>query len=162
MPMSMNPAAVALIGPSNGNSPPPRPRLVAEDLLLYDRDGQSLLDDHALRILIALHQENLTAQTIATRYRVPIAACYRRVRRLVSLGLISEAGFVTEGRRRPARLYKSEVDRFQITYGSGKMNLVLLLRNGTETRTVVGIPSDVGVSETAPPPPREIGGYPSA
>lgn len=153
---------MAFVGPNNGNSPPARPRLVAEDLLLYDRNGQSLLDDHALRILIALHQEKLTAQSIASRYRVPIAACYRRVRRLVSLGLISEAGFVTEGRRRPARLYKSEVDRFQITYGSGKMLLLLLLRNGTETKTVVGIPADVGITGTAPPRPHEVGEYPSA
>jgi hypothetical protein len=153
---------VAFVGPPNGGSPPPRPRLVAEDLLLYDKDGQSLLDDHALRILIALHQENLTAQTIASRYRVPIAACYRRVRRLVSLGLISEAGFVTEGRRRPARLYKSEVDRFQITYGSGKMHLLLILRSGAETKTIVGVPPDVGLNETAPPPPHEVGGYSSA
>jgi hypothetical protein len=153
---------VAFVGPPNGGSPLPRPRLVAEDLLLYDKDGQSLLDDHALRILIALHQENLTAQTIASRYRVPIAACYRRVRRLVSLGLISEAGFVTEGRRRPARLYKSEVDRFQITYGSGKMHLLLILRSGAETKTVVGVPPDVGLNETAPPPPHEVGGYSSA
>lgn len=153
---------MAFVGPTNGGSPAPRPRLLVEDLLLYDKDGQSLLDDHALRILIALHQESLTAQAIATRYRVPIAACYRRIRRLVSLGLISEAGFVTEGRRRPARLYKSEVDRFQITYGSGRMHLQLILRNGTETKTVVGIPPDVGVSGTAPPPPHEVEEYPSA
>ena len=153
---------VASMGPPNGGSPAPRPRLLAEDLLLYDSDGQSLLDDHALRILIALHQESLTAQQIATRYRVPIAACYRRIRRLVSLALISEAGFVTEGRRRPARLYKSEVDRFQIMYGNGKMHLQLLLRNGTEAKTVVGVPPDVGVSERAPPPPHEVGEYPSA
>ncbi len=153
---------MAFVGPNNGGSPAPRPRLVAEDLLLYDKDGQSLLDDHALRILIALHQESMTAQEIATRYRVPIAACYRRIRRLASLALISEAGFVTEGRRRPARLYKSEVDRFQISYGNGKMHLQLLLRNGTETTTDVGIPLDVGVSETAPPPPHEVGEYPSA
>lgn len=150
------------VGPLNGHTPAPRPRLLAEDLLLYDADGGSLLDDHALRILIALHQESLTAQQIATRYRVPIAACYRRIRRLVSLALISEAGFITEGRRRPARLYKSEVDRFQITYGSGKMHLHLILRNGTEAKTVVGIPPDVGVSGTAPPPPHEVGEYPSA
>ena len=135
---------------------------MAEELLLHDKDGQSLLDDHALRILIALHQENLTAQAIATRYRVPIAACYRRIRRLVSLALITEAGFVTEGRRRPARLYKSEVDRFRITYGSGRMHLQLLLRNGTEAKTVVGIPPDVDVSGTASPPPHEVGEYPSA
>jgi len=136
--------------------------LLAEELLLYDKDGQSLLDDHALRILIALHQEKLTAQEIANRYRVPIAACYRRVRRLASLGLISEAGFVTEGRRRPARLYKSEVDRFQITYGSGKMHLHLILRNGTDVATVVGMPPDIAVSETAAPAPHDIGEYPSA
>jgi len=153
---------VAFVGPTNGGSPPARPRLVAEDLLLYDKDGQSLLDNHALRILIALHQESLTAQAIATRYRVPIAACYRRVRRLVSLGLISEAGFATEGRRRPARLYKSEVDRFQITYGNGKMHLLLMMRNGTETKTIVGIPPDIGVNGTTPPLPHGVGEYPSA
>ncbi|HYU07283.1 MAG TPA: winged helix-turn-helix domain-containing protein [Thermoplasmata archaeon] len=149
-------------GPPANGSEPPRPKLLAEELLLYDKDGQSLLDDHALRILIALHQEKLTAQEIANRYRVPIAACYRRVRRLASLGLISEAGFVTEGRRRPARLYKSEVDRFNITYGSGKMHLHLILRNGTDVATVVGVPPDIGVSETAAPAPHDIGEYPSA
>jgi len=149
-------------GPPANGSEPPRPKLLAEELLLYDKDGQSLLDDHALRILIALHQEKLTAQEIANRYRVPIAACYRRVRRLASLGLISEAGFVTEGRRRPARLYKSEVDRFQITYGSGKMHLHLILRNGTDIATVVGVPPDIALSETAAPAPHDIGEYPSA
>jgi len=136
--------------------------LLAEELLLYDKDGQSLLDDHALRILVALHQEKLTAQEIANRYRVPIAACYRRVRRLASLGLISEAGFVTEGRRRPARLYKSEVDRFQITYGSGKMHLHLILRNGTDVATVVAVPPDIALNETTAPAPHDTGDYPSA
>src|SRR5207244_266036 len=86
---------VAFVGPPNGGSPAPRPRLVAEDLLLYDKDGQSLLDDHALRILIALHQENLTAQAIASRYRVPIAACYRRLRPLPSLRLMPGARFAS-------------------------------------------------------------------
>ncbi|HEY5604902.1 MAG TPA: hypothetical protein VIL45_00090, partial [Thermoplasmata archaeon] len=69
---------MAGVGPPADGSDPPRPRLRAEELLLYDRNGGSLLDDHALRILIALHQESLTAQEIAARYRVPIAACYRR------------------------------------------------------------------------------------
>jgi len=124
------------------DGPPPRPALNAEDLLLYEKDGQSLLDDHALRILIALHQETLTAQDIASRYKVPIAACYRRVRRLLSLGLVSEAGFLTEGRRRPARLYKSEVDKFLVTYGSGQMSLRLLLRNGVEASTIVRMPHE--------------------
>lgn len=126
--------------------PPPRPALIAEDLLLYDKDGQSLLDDHALRILIALHQEVLTAQDIAHRYKVPIAACYRRVRRLLSLGLVSEAGFLTEGRRRPARLYRSEVARFQVMYGNGQMTLTLSLRNGVEASTIVRMVSDEGAS----------------
>ncbi len=126
--------------------PPPRPALIAEDLLLYDKDGQSLLDDHALRILIALHQEVLTAQDIAHRYKVPIAACYRRVRRLLSLGLVSEAGFLTEGRRRPARLYRSEVARFQVMYSSGQMTLTLNLRNGVEASTVVRMAPDEGAS----------------
>src|SRR5207247_87635 len=109
-------------------------------------DRQSIPDARTPHTRIPLHKETLTAREIATRYRVPIAACYRRIRRLVSLALISEAGFVTEGRRRPARLYKSEVDRFQIMYGNGKMHLQLLLRNGTEAKTVVGVPPDVGVS----------------
>lgn len=133
-------------------SGPRSPRLVAEDLLLYDKDGQSLLDDHALRILIALHQEVLTAQEVSQRYKIPIAPCYRRIRRLLSLGLISEAGYVTEGRRRPAHLYKSEVNRFQIVYGSGEMALTLILRNGTEARTVVKFPPELGIASPGPSP----------
>lgn len=139
--------------PASGPTGPARPRLLAEELLLYDKDGQSLLDDHALRILIALHQETLTAQEISQRYKIPIAPCYRRIRRLLSLGLVSEAGYVTEGRRRPAHLYKSEVEKFQILYGSGEMTLHLLLRNGTSATTVVRFPPEVAASGTAVPGP---------
>src|SRR3989441_5857843 len=97
---------VAFVGPTNGGSPAPRPQLVAEDLLFYDKDGQSLLDDHALRILIALHQESLTAQQIASRYRVPIAACYRRVRPLPTPpGLLRAGVCPTGGRGRPRHLH---------------------------------------------------------
>lgn len=138
--------AVADLVPPSADPGPNRPPLLAEELLLYDKEGKSLLDDHSLRILIALHQESLTAQDIAGRYKVPIAACYRRVRRLVALGLISEAGFLTEGRRRPARLYKSEVERFTIVYGNGQMTLRLALRNGTEASTVVRVPPGFGAA----------------
>ncbi len=135
---------------------------MAEELLLYDKDGQSLLDDHALRILIALHQETLTAQEISQRYKIPIAPCYRRIRRLVSLGLISEAGYVTEGRRRPAHLYKSEVDRFTITYGSGEMTLHLMLRSGAAATAVVHLREDTVTSQTTGPAPPGIGQRPNA
>src|SRR2546421_4066209 len=126
---------VAFVGPTNGGSPAPRPRLVAEDLLFYDKDGQSLLDDHALRILIALHQESLTAQQIASRYRVPIAACYRRVRRLTSLGPLPEAGFVTRGRRRAPRHYKLPSDPVHHTHRHGQQLFLLFLstRGGEKT-----------------------------
>jgi len=128
---------VANPGPPDGASGPAGPSFVIQELLLYDKEGGSLLDDHALRILIALHQEALTAQEISARYKVPIAACYRRIRRLLSIGLVSGSGFVTEGRRRPARLYKSEVARFRVVYGNGEMTLHLMLRSGVEATTVV-------------------------
>ena len=147
---------------TGGSSPPSRAKLVAEELLLYDKDGQSLLDDHALRILIALHQETLTAQEISQRYKIPIAPCYRRIRRLLSLELISEAGYVTEGRRRPARLYKSEVERFTIAYGSGTMTLHLMLRNGTGATAVVQLRDELSSSQTAVPRPGGSGPRPSA
>src|SRR3989475_8237905 len=111
------------MGPPNGGSPAPRPRLMAEDLLLYDSNGQSLLDDHALRILIALHQESLTAQQIASRYRVPIAACYRRGRRPTSLRALSEAGLLPEGRRRAPRPHKTAIHRLPITPCHGQILL---------------------------------------
>lgn len=148
--------------PAGEPAGPVRAKLLAEELLLYDNDGQSLLDDHALRILIALHQETLTAQEISQRYKIPIAPCYRRLRRLVSLGLISEAGYVTEGRRRPAHLYKSEVEKFTIAYGSGEMALQLLLRNGTAANTVVRFPPDLGASGIAEPARPDTGPHPIA
>lgn len=153
---------MALPPTTGGSSPPPRAKLIAEELLLYDKDGQSLLDDHALRILIALHQETLTAQEISQRYKIPIAPCYRRIRRLLSLELVSEAGYVTEGRRRPARLYKSEVERFTITYGSGEMTLHLMLRNGTQATAVVHLRDDVTTVQTAAPVPVGTGKGPTA
>jgi len=153
---------VAIPPPAGGSGQPARAKLIAEELLLYDNDGQSLLDDHALRILIALHQETLTAQEISQRYKIPIAPCYRRIRRLVSLGLISEAGYVTEGRRRPAHLYKSEVDRFTIAYGSGEMTLHLMLRSGVAATAVVNLRDDAVPMQTAARAPDGIAGPPSA
>lgn len=153
---------MALPPPTGGSSPAARTKLVAEELLLYDKDGQSLLDDHALRILIALHQETLTAQEISQRYKIPIAPCYRRIRRLLSLELVSEAGYVTEGRRRPARLYKSEVDRFTIAYGSGEMTLHLMLRNGTAATAVVHLRDDVTTGQRAAAVPAGTGPGPTA
>ncbi len=154
--------SVAIPPPTGGSSPASRTKLVAEELLLYDKDGQSLLDDHALRILIALHQETLTAQEISQRYKIPIAPCYRRIRRLLSLELVSEAGYVTEGRRRPARLYKSEVERFTITYGSGEMTLHLMLRNGTAATAVVHLRDDVTPAQKGVPAPVGTAPGPSA
>ncbi len=148
---------MALPPTTGGSGPAARIKLVAEELLLYDKDGQSLLDDHALRILIALHQETLTAQEISQRYKIPIAPCYRHIRRLLSLELVSEAGYVTEGRRRPARLYKSEVERFTIAYGSGEMTLHLMLRNGTAATAVVHLREDVVSTQTGVPAPPGIG-----
>ena len=156
------PRSVSFPPPTGGTNPAPRAKLVAKELLLYDKDGQSLLDDHALRILIALHQETLTAQEISQRYKIPIAPCYRRIRRLLSLELVSEAGYVTEGRRRPARLYKSEVERFTITYGSGEMTLHLMLRNGTAATAVVDLREEVTTAQTAAPAPADTAGRPSA
>jgi winged helix-turn-helix DNA-binding protein len=153
---------VAIPPPTGGSTPGARIKLVAEELLLYDKDGQSLLDDHALRILIALHQETLTAQEISQRYKIPIAPCYRRIRRLLSLELVSEAGYVTEGRRRPARLYKSEVDRFTIAYGSGEMTLHLMLRNGTAATAVVHLRDEVTPAQRAAPTPGDTGPNPIA
>ncbi len=154
---------LVVIPPSTGgSSPASRTKLVAEELLLYDKDGQSLLDDHALRILIALHQETLTAQEISQRYKIPIAPCYRRIRRLLSLELVTEAGYVTEGRRRPARLYKSEVERFTITYGSGEMTLHLMLRNGTAATAVVHLRDDVTPAQKGAPAPVGTAPGPSA
>ena len=147
---------------TGGSSPPARAKLVAEELLLYDKDGQSLLDAHALRILIALHQETLTAQEISQRYKIPIAPCYRRIRRLLSLELVSEAGYVTEGRRRPARLYKSEVERFTIAYGSGEMTLHLMLRNGTAATAVVHLRDEVTPAQTSAPAPSGTSERPTA
>ncbi len=120
------------------------------------------MDDHALRILIALHQETLTAQEISQRYKIPIAPCYRRIRRLVSLGLISEAGYVTEGRRRPAHLYKSEVDRFTIAYGSGEMTLHLMLRGGIAATAVVQLREDAVTMQTGVRGPNDISRSPTA
>ena len=147
---------MAIPPPTGSTGPPGAPRLLPEELLLYDKDGRSLLDDHALRILIALHQETLTAQEISQRYKIPIAPCYRRIRRLVSLGLISEAGYVTEGRRRPAHLYKSEVDRFTIAYGSGEMTLHLMLRDGIAATAVVHLREDAVTLQTGVRGPGDI------
>ena len=52
------------------------------------RVSQLLTDEYAIKILVATVRQPRSAQDIAVKYGIPIAACYRRIRDLEAAGLL--------------------------------------------------------------------------
>ncbi len=52
------------------------------------RVSQLLTDEYAVKILVATVRQPRSAQDIAIKFGIPIAACYRRIKDLEAAGLL--------------------------------------------------------------------------
>lgn len=93
-----------------------------------------LSDDYIPKILAHTHLKPKSAKEIAAKNDIPIAVCYRRIKKLVDLGLLSkeERPLTQEGKR--VWLYKSNLESAKIFYEDGVLMAEFEMKSGvTET-----------------------------
>ena len=89
-----------------------------------------LTDDYSARILAATIYKPMSAQEISTRYGIPIAACYRRIKQLEENGLLecTERRLNQKGKR--VSLYISRLKNAYIFFEKGKMRVKIEMTTG--------------------------------
>jgi hypothetical protein len=92
--------------------------------------AQVLGDVYSNTILRSTHIKPKTAIEISEAYGIPIAACYRRIRVLESMGLLRKEERLLTQRGKRIWNYLSNVHQFEIFYRDGKVIAKCELRNG--------------------------------
>jgi len=98
------------------------------------RVSQLLTDEYSMKILVATVRIPRSAQDIAQRFGIPIAACYRRIKDLESAGLIvcQERRLSQQGKR--VSYYISMLKNADMSYEDGKLRVRFQLKTGGADR----------------------------
>ncbi len=92
--------------------------------------AEILGDNYSKTILMTTHHRSQTAQEMSEVHGIPVAACYRRIKKLHSMGLLSkEERYLTQKGKRIWK-YISNVHKIEMFYMDGKLMARCELRNG--------------------------------
>src|SRR5512138_1161546 len=98
------------------------------------RISQLLTDEYAVKILVATVRAPKSAQEIAQRYGIPIAACYRRIKDLEAAGLLvcRERRLSQQGKR--VSYYLSMLKNAYVFFENGHLRVKFQLKTGGADR----------------------------
>jgi hypothetical protein len=104
----------------------------AEKDSMYDPVSISNLitDKYALEILMYTYKKPKSIQNISSTFRIPIAVCYRRVRKLERLGFLRCVDKKLNGNGKWAKLYQSQVLNAYFFLEKGKFRARVQLSSG--------------------------------
>lgn len=90
---------------------------------------RTVLDGYAFRILMATQEEECTAFDLSRRFGIPIVACYRRLRDLEEMGVISAARVTTSSPGHRIRHFRSHLRSARIRFEDGRLWAQIELAN---------------------------------
>ena len=96
--------------------------------------GRLLTDGYALRILAAVSFNSKGAQEVSEEYKIPLAACYRRIKDLEKAGLIVKSGRILNQRGKRVSIYSSMLRSAEMLYDNGHMRVKFSLKTGGADR----------------------------
>jgi hypothetical protein len=79
-----------------------------------------LADDYSQKILVRTYNIPMSAQKLSRVCRIPIAACYRRIHDLETVGLIGIEAEMEVYKGRRVRMYKCRLRSAMIKFTSGR------------------------------------------
>jgi len=87
-----------------------------------------LMDEYNLKILAASAVKPVSVREIAYRFDIPLASAYRKIKELESMGLIKVDGtsLTPDGKR--YKLYRSQVENFEVSYHKDKLRIKLHIK----------------------------------
>ena len=105
-----------------------------------DEITRLLMDEYAMKILMAAYNKDVTALDLSRNFEIPIAACYRRINSLESAGLLEMAG-EREGRYgKKVKYYRAKLKSATITFLNGKMVAKFTFKSGEEKTIALAKP----------------------
>jgi len=78
-----------------------------------------MVDNYAPKVMIATYGKALSIQQISKICEIPVAVAYRRVRKMVSIGLLVCVGEEETYRGKKVRFYSCAADILQFTFDKG-------------------------------------------
>lgn len=93
--------------------------------------SQLLTDEYSAKILLATYKRSISAQEISSKYGIPIAACYRKIRILEEVGLIECVDRILTQKGKRKNLYTSRLKEAFIFFENGKLRARFHLATGT-------------------------------
>jgi transposase len=98
------------------------------------RVSQLLTDEYSIKILVATVRQPKSAQEIAAKYGIPIAATYRRIKDLESAGLLvcHERRLSQQGKR--VSFYLSMLKNAYVFFEDGSLRVKFQLKTGGADR----------------------------
>ena len=84
-----------------------------------------LSDERVLRILAASFKNPKTAQELSKQLDIQLAVCYKKIKKLVSAGLIKRVGTKRSNKGKSVRSYQSQLSSAFLFIDSGKIRIRL-------------------------------------
>ncbi len=84
-----------------------------------------LSDEYTVKILTATYSLPRSANYLSVKFDIPIAACYRRIRELENVGLLTIIEKILTPRGKRVSLYQSNLKSAYLTFENGKLKAFL-------------------------------------
>ena len=94
------------------------------------RLSQILVDNYVMKILTATYYRPKSAQELSVEYNIPIAVCYRKIKELVTLGLLKPEVRILTRKGKWVQLYRSQLKGAYVFIERGKLRLRMELVSG--------------------------------
>lgn len=83
--------------------------------------SQSVMDEYSARILLGTFERAASALELSRRFRIPIAACYRRIKELEGLGLVYCERELPSRNGKGLQLFRSCLKSVRIAFEDGNL-----------------------------------------
>ncbi len=81
---------------------------------------RTITDEYGIKILLACYDTPHSAQELSDRWRIPIAACYRRIHMMETMGILKCESEIIGRRGRIVRLYRTSLRELDFSFKEGK------------------------------------------
>lgn len=85
------------------------------------RVSQTVMDEYSARILLGTSERAASALELSHRFGIPIAACYRRIRQLETMGLVFCEKALPSRNGKGLQLFRSRLQSVRVALEEGKL-----------------------------------------
>src|SRR5512136_2072258 len=92
------------------------------------------MDQYSARILLGTFETAVSALDLSRRFGIPIAACYRRIRRLEEMGLVYCERALPSRNGKGLQLFRSRLKSVRISLEEGRLKASIVIDDGRQPR----------------------------